>query len=256
MSAIAIINKAVKPLPLSCLCHGLILLIVGLWGSSYQPAYSQESEAAVEFEMTEQELAQVKEIQQVEPEPMSFLSGGAVESTYHQQAAAGSQALLASEEAVTGGDGVVAAGDGVVAAGQGNVQASEGGSSFAAGLTGTGTGDTLGADNNISTGSTAIAESQPEPTESIGDIAGRFAARVEANKKYPSMAIRMDQQGVVMVYATLSADGNLLDYGVSSSSGYDNLDKAALKAVASSCPFSHGANGSITITVPIHFQLD
>ena len=249
MSAIAIMNKAVKPLPLSCLCHGLILLIVGLWGSSYQPAYSQESEAAVEFEMTEQELAQVKEIQQVEPESMSFHSGGAVESNYHHQAASGSQALLAAEEAVAGGDGVVAAG-------QGNVQASAGGSSFAAGLTGTGTGDTLGADNNISTGSTAIAESQPEPTESIGDIAGRFAARVEANKKYPSMAIRMDQQGVVMVYATLSADGNLLDYGVSSSSGYDNLDKAALKAVASSCPFSHGANGSITITVPIHFQLD
>ena len=249
MSAIAIINIAAKPLPLSCLCHGLILLIVGLWGSSYQPAYTQESEAAIEFEMTEQELAQVKEIQQVEPEPMSFLSGGAVESNYNQQAASGSQALLASDEAAAGGDGVVAAG-------QGNVQASEGGSSFAAGLTGTGTGDTLGADNNISTGSTAIAESQPEPTESIGDIAGRFAARVEANKKYPSMAIRMDQQGVVMVYATLSANGNLLDYGVSSSSGYDNLDKAALKAVASSCPFSHGANGSITITVPIHFQLD
>lgn len=249
MSAIAIINRAAKPLPLSCLCHGLILLIVGLWGSSYQPAYTQESEAAVEFEMTEQELAQVKEIQQVEPELMSFHSGGAVESNYHQQAASGSQALLASDEAVAGGDGVVAAG-------QGNVQASEGGSSFAAGLTGTGTGNTLGADNNISTGSTARAESQPEPTESIGDIAGRFAARVEANKKYPSMAIRMDQQGVVMVYATLSADGNLLDYGVSSSSGYDNLDKAALKAVASSCPFSHGANGSITITVPIHFQLD
>ena len=249
MSAIAIINRTVKPLPLSCLCHGLILLLVGLWGSSYQPAYSQEPEAAVEFEMTEQELTQVKEIQQVEPELMSFHSGGAVESNYHQQAASGSQALLDAEEAVAGGDGAVAAG-------QGNVQAAEGESSFATGLTGNGTGDTLGADNNISTGSTSVAESQPEPTESIGDIAGRFAARVEANKKYPSMAIRMDQQGVVMVYATLSADGNLLDYGVSSSSGYDNLDKAALKAVASSCPFSHGANGSITITVPIHFQLD
>lgn len=249
MSAIAIINRTVKPLPLSCLCHGLILLLVGLWGSSYQPAYSQEPEVAVEFEMTEQELTQVKEIQQVEPELMSFHSGGAVESNYHQQAASGSQALLDAEEAVAGGDGAVAAG-------QGNVQAAEGESSFAAGITGNGTGDTLGADNNISTGSTSVAESQPEPTESIGDIAGRFAARVEANKKYPSMAIRMDQQGVVMVYATLSADGNLLDCGVSSSSGYDNLDKAALKAVASSCPFSHGANGSITITVPIHFQLD
>ena len=249
MSAIAIINRTVKPLPLSCLCHGLILLLVGLWGSSYQPAYSQEPEAAVEFEMTEQELTQVKEIQQVEPELMSFHSGGAVESNYHQQAASGSQALLDAEEAVAGGDGAVAAG-------RGNVQAAEGESSFAAGITGNGTGDTLGADNNISTGSTSVAESQPEPTESIGDIAGRFAARVEANKRYPSMAIRMDQQGVVVVYATLSADGNLLDYGISSSSGYESLDKAALKAVASSCPFSHGANRSITISVPIHFQLD
>ena len=72
MSAIAIMNRAIKPLPLSCLCHGLILLVVGLWGSNYQPAYSQEPEAAVEFEMTEQELAQAKEIQQVEPEHMSF----------------------------------------------------------------------------------------------------------------------------------------------------------------------------------------
>lgn len=178
MSAIAIMNRAVKPLPLSCLCHGLILLLVGLWGSSYQPAYNQEPEAAVEFEMTEQELAQVKEIQQVEPELMSFHSGGAVESNYHQQAASGSQALLAAEEAVAGGDGVVAAG-------HGNVQASEGGSSFAAGSTGTGTGDTVGADNNISTGSTSVAESQPEPTESIDGIAGRFAARVEANKGTP-----------------------------------------------------------------------
>ena len=251
MSAIAIMNRAIKPLPLSCLCHGLILLVVGLWGSNYQPAYSQEPEAAVEFEMTEQELAQAKEIQQVEPEHMSLLSGGAIESSYHQQAASGSQALLASEEAVANGDGVVAAG-------QGNAQALEGGSSFAGASAGTGTGDTVGADDNISTGSTAVAESrtEEEPRESIGDIAGRFAARVEANKRYPSMAIRMEQQGVVVVYATLSADGDLVDYGISSSSGYDSMDKAALKAVASSCPFSHGANRSITITVPIHFQLD
>lgn len=251
MSAIAIMNRAIKPLPLSCLCHGLILLVLGLWGSSYQPAHTQVPEAAVEFEMTEQELTQVKEIQQVEPESMSFLSGGAVESSYHQQASAGSQALLASEEAVANGDGVVAAG-------QGNAQALEGGSSFAGASTGTGTGDAVGADDNISTGSTAVTESraEEEPRESIGDIAGRFAARVEANKRYPSMAIRMEQQGVVVVYATLSADGDLADYGISSSSGFDSLDRAAMKAVESSCPFSHGAGRSITITVPIHFQLE
>ena len=245
-----ILRKAAKPLPLSCLFHIVLFAIIGLVGRNYVMDAQQFPEAVVEFEMTQEELEEVKEIQHVEPpEPMAFLGGGAVESTVHQQAAEGSQAILSSDEAV-------AHGDGAVAAGSGDSNIAEGGSSFAAGHTGNGTGDTPGADSNISTGSTAEPVSQPEPTESIGDIAGRFAARVEANKRYPSMAVRMDQQGVVMVYATLSAEGSLVDYGISSSSGYDSLDNAALKAVAASCPFSHGAGTTITISVPIHFQLN
>lgn len=244
-----ILRRAASPLPLSCLCHVLILLVLGLFFSSYEPAYSVEPEAAVEFEMTAEELAEVKEIQHIEPETVPFFSGGAVESNYAQQAESGSQALLSSDEAVQGGDGVVAAGTG-------NANLVQGGSSFAAGNTGMGTGDTPGADDNISTDSTAIEESKPQPTESVAEIAGRFAARVEANKRYPSMAIRMEQEGVAVVYATLSAEGALIDYGLSSSSGYDGLDKAALKAVANSCPFSHGAGRSITVSVPIHFQLE
>ena len=244
-----IMKRAAGPLPLSCLCHVLILLVLGLFFTGYEPAYTVEPEAAIELEMTAEELAEVKEIQQVEPGAVPFFSGGAVESHYAQQAASGSQAVLAADEAAQGGDGVVAAGTG-------NASLGQGGSSFAAGNTGTGTGDVQGADDNISTGSTAIEESQPQPTESIGDIAGRFAARVEANKRYPSMAIRMEQEGVAVAYVTLSADGALMDYGLSSSSGYDSLDKAALKAVANSCPFSHGAGHSITISVPIHFRLE
>lgn len=244
-----IVTKVARPLPLSCLCHVLILLVLGLFFSSYEPVYNAEPEAAVELEMTAEELLEVKEIQHMEPEPQPFLSGGAAEGSYAQQAAAGSQAILSSDEAVAGGDGAVAAGTG-------NANIAQGGSSFAAGFEGTGTGDTIGADDSISTGSTAVEESQPQPTESIADIAGRFAARVEANKRYPSMAIRMEQEGVVVVYATLSADGTLMDYGINSSSGYDSLDNAALKAVANSCPFSHGAERSITISVPIHFQLE
>ena len=245
-----IVRRVAAPLPLSCLCHMLILLVLGWFFSSYEPAYTVEPEAAVEFDMTAEELAEVKEIQHIEPpETMSFFSGGAVESHYAQQAASGSQSVLAADEAALGGDGAVAAG-------AGNASLAQGGSSFAAGNTGTGTGDTVGADDNIATGSTAVEASKPQPTESIDDIAARFAARVEANKRYPSMAIRMEQEGVVVVYATLSAEGALMDYGLSSSSGYDSLNKAALKAVANSCPFSHGAGRSITISVPIHFRLE
>ena len=69
------------------------------------------------------------------------------------------------------------------------------------------------------------------------------------------MAMKRNQQGVVTVYATISAGGSLLDSGIAGSSGVSSLDKAALAAVRSSCPFEHGAGDTITITVPIHFYL-
>ncbi|MGM9539231.1 energy transducer TonB [Anaerovibrio sp.] len=248
MSAI-IFRRAARPLPLSCLLHVVFLAVLaGFWGGDGFQAGRENQEAVIEVEMTGEELQKVQEIRQAVPQRPLTESGGAVYSTVSQQAAAGTQALLAAEEAAPSGDGAVAAGIG-------NGELAQGGRSFASGMEGGGTGDAAG-DDNISTGNSPAAASQPPgEQESIADIASRFAARVEANKKYPYMAVRQGQQGVVSVYAVLSADGGLLDYGLSGSSGYDSLDKAALKAVQSSCPFSHGAGHSITITVPIHFEL-
>lgn len=246
-----IFRRAAKPLPLSCMLHIIFfaLLAAFLGGQGFQTA-SESKEAVIELEMTAEELHEVQEIRQAVPPKPQEISGGAVYSSVSQQAAAGTQALLAAEEASL-------AGDGAVAAGRGAGELAQGGSSFAAGMEGSGTGDTPAGEDNISTGNSPSAASQPvREQESIDDIASRFAARVEANKKYPYMAVRQGQQGVVTVYALLSAEGSLLDYGLSGSSGYDSLDKAALKAVQSSCPFSHGAGRSITITVPIHFELN
>jgi len=69
------------------------------------------------------------------------------------------------------------------------------------------------------------------------------------------MAVKRGQSGVVSVTATLSAAGNLESSFVAASSGVSVLDSAALQAVRNSCPFSHGAGKSITMTVPIHFSL-
>lgn len=259
--AAAILANVKKPLPLSCIFHIILFAIIGIVGGSHM-VQEDVPEAVIEFEMTAEELAEVEEIQKLpeeqpmfteQPVPMETValpeSGGAVDSPVAQQAADGSQAVLGADAAVAGGDGAVAAG-------MGNASLAEGGRSFGGTGTGDGTGDTPGAEDNISTGNTQVAVSQPvDGTESISDIASRFAARVEANKKYPYMALKQGQEGVVTVYATLSAEGALLDSGVSASSGYSSLDNAAQQAVERSCPFSHGAGKTITISVPIHFIL-
>lgn len=244
----AILAKAIKPLPLSCVLHIIGFTIFAVFAGSYALPDETENDAIIEVEMTQEELKEVEEIQHIEPPPSILESAGAISAPVAQRAASGSQAALAAEEASTFGDGAVAAG-------HGNGEIAEAGSSFAAGQTGTGTGDVAGGDSNISTGNTQAVQSYEEPRESIGDIAARFAARVEANKKYPHAAVKLGQEGVVSVYATLSASGSLVDYGISSSSGYSSLDKAAINAVVASCPFTHGAGKSITFTVPVHFQL-
>ena len=51
------------------------------------------------------------------------------------------------------------------------------------------------------------------------------------------------------------ANGDFAGAYVSGSAGSSLLDNAALQAVQQSFPFPHGAGKSITLTVPIHFDL-
>jgi len=157
-----------------------------------------------------------------------------------QRGDAGSQTLLAADAAVQNGDGVTAAGMGSTAAG--------GGSAATGGDTGHYEAGAAGIEEH------AAAVPAP-PAESEASIADRFAACVESHKEYPYMAVRRGQTGVVRVSVTLGTDGSLLAAGISSSSGVAVLDEAALQAVRSACPFSHRAGREITLTVPLHFEL-
>lgn len=92
-------------------------------------------------------------------------------------------------------------------------------------------------------------------TEDRYSVASRFAQAVENHKSYPYAAVRLNQQGTVIINVTIDASGNLISAGVVSSVN-GNLDNAALNAVYSACPFSHGLGESISMNVPVNFYLN
>ena len=244
-----ILKRAASPVPLSCILHIKSILFLAILGGSYIGTESPEIETVVEL------APDIAEEQQVTPEARpeqvidnSFTAQIAQEVAENivQKAAmadsTGNQALLSSDMAAVNGDGAVANGNG-------SSTAAYGGSS----TSGSTDGENYSSTSNA--GSQSAGSSGSAATESIGSIASRFASRVESNKEYPYMAMKRNQQGVVTVYATISAGGSLLDSGIAGSSGVSSLDKAALAAVRSSCLFEHGAGDTITITVPIHFYL-
>lgn len=117
---------------------------------------------------------------------------------------------------------------------------------------GSGSGGTAegmaGGDNERASGGANV-------TEDRYSVASRFAQAVENHKSYPYAAVRLNQQGTVIINVTIDASGNLISAGVVSSVN-GNLDKAALNAVYNACPFSHGLGESISMNVPVNFYLN
>ena len=248
-----------QPWMMSCLLHGVIILgACALFGEvdlqvQEKPPAEVVMEVAAEDlpernvpqnvslnplakeSVWEKQMAPAQE--QVQPEPMT---PAGTEGAGGETAPAGSAAVLSAAEAA-GGDGVTAAGSG---------------SAAAVGGMAAGGSDSGKAESTVSGPAQEVTPAPPAaPAESTASIASRFAARVEANKEYPYMAVKRGQSGVVSVTVTLSAEGALESSYISASSGVSVLDNAALQAVRNSCPFRHGAGRSLTLTVPIHFDL-
>ena len=112
-----------------------------------------------------------------------------------------------------------------------------------------GTAEGMAGDDNGKAGGRANV------TEDRYSVASRFAQAVENHKSYPYAAVRLNQQGTVIINVTIDASGNLISAGVVSSVN-GNLDKAALNAVYNACPFSHGLGESISMNVPVNFYLN
>ena len=76
---------------------------------------------------------------------------------------------------------------------------------------------------------------------------------------YPRNAIKRNQQGVVMVDATLNQHGYVIDTEVFNSSGHPLLDRSALKAVRNWQFEPAKRNGTTVLSVvriPVEFRLD
>ncbi len=84
--------------------------------------------------------------------------------------------------------------------------------------------------------------------------------RIKRNVKYPFIAKKNGIEGKVIVQFKILKDGKVRNIKIIKSSGFDILDKYAIKAILSSVPFPHlprnlGKN-NLTIEVPINFFLE
>jgi len=93
----------------------------------------------------------------------------------------------------------------------------------------------------------------PEITEeAYRDIVDR---KIRGSVQYPARAKKRNLQGRVVITVTIDAEGGIAALVVTRSSGHKVLDRAVLKAVRKSAPFSSPPDGPVTVIVPIQFRL-
>ncbi len=74
--------------------------------------------------------------------------------------------------------------------------------------------------------------------------------------RYPLIALRMGWEGTVIVCFTLYPDGEIRNLKVEKSSGFEILDKYALKAVSKASPSFPRPSEPVTIVIPITYRLE
>ena len=70
------------------------------------------------------------------------------------------------------------------------------------------------------------------------EVAAVFDAK-NCRAEYPKTSLLNEEQGAVTISFLVSADGHVLESKVDKTSGYKNLDRAAVKAI-SGCKFKPG----------------
>jgi len=109
-----------------------------------------------------------------------------------------------------------------------------------------------------------LPEVEPEPEVDIEAIlrvwqAG-IKAEIEAQKQYPAIAERLGHTGSVKFRFSLDAGGGLLSLSVKSSSGWEELDEAALDAVRAAAPFAsipqELGREELALSMTLRFKLD
>jgi protein TonB len=87
----------------------------------------------------------------------------------------------------------------------------------------------------------------PKPVVSAPASIGR--AHVCGQRYYPALANRLGHQGTTTLGFTISADGGISNISVANSSGYDELDQAAV-ACAASWTYKPAMQNGQAVSVP------
>ena len=127
-----------------------------------------------------------------------------------------------------------------------DLDASELTDSGSGGGSGSGSGTGEGSGEGSGSGSGA-AGTGSAPFDSDG-----FWSAVNANKSYPPMAIKRGLTGTVTVTVVLDSSGNCVSASADSSG---LLAKAAVNAVYAACPYPNGTGSTVTVHVPVTFNL-
>lgn len=130
--------------------------------------------------------------------------------------------------------------------GSGSGEGSGSGSGAGSG-SGDGQGYGEGSGNGQGSGDSGAAGTGSVPFDSDG-----FWSAVNANKSYPPMAIKRGLTGTVTVTVVLDSSGNCVSASADSSG---LLAKAAVNAVYAACPYPNGTGSTVTVHVPVTFNL-
>lgn len=112
---------------------------------------------------------------------------------------------------------------------------------------GEGSGSGSGEGSSSGSGDSGAAGTGSAPFDSDG-----FWSAVNANKSYPPMAIKRGLTGTVTVTVVLDSSGNCVSASADSSG---LLAKAAVNAVYAACPYPNGTGSTVTVHVPVTFNL-
>lgn len=87
----------------------------------------------------------------------------------------------------------------------------------------------------------------------------QIAAWIDANKRYPTAAKKVKEEGVVLISFSIDRNGNLLASSIKHSSGHSRLDQSALATLARAAPFppipEFIDSDTLSIAVPIDYSL-
>lgn len=97
------------------------------------------------------------------------------------------------------------------------------------------------------------------PTFRGGSLEQTFLSYVQSALKYPAAAVKAKQQGKVFVQFTVSKTGQINQISVAKSSGFELLDKEALRVINESPDWTPGTvQGNpveVQYTIPVNFAL-